>query len=389
MQDPEAGGMSREATEWIRARIVEHGPVTMAQFIEWALYHPNFGYYATGPEIGPRGDFTTSPEASPLFGRLLARHVADIDELLGRPDSFNLIECGPGLGTMALDLLDEVESAAPDMYRRLRYRLVEISRTLTRLQREHLVPKHSGAVEWFEGLDDLPAGLDGAVLANEVVDAFPVHVLEHRGPAGIQEQYVEAGGADGLAVTYGAPSRPELIGFLKRYGVDLAPGQRAEINLAAADWIGQAARVLGRGIATIIDYGDTSPARYSSARREGTLLGYHSGSVTDNLLARPGEQDLTTLVDFTALQDAARSTGFEPVELTRQANFLLGLGLGTAVTAEDLGNDLQSVLAARRRMQALISPEGLGRFHVLLLARGVDPAVARAKLSGLRFANIQ
>jgi SAM-dependent MidA family methyltransferase len=161
-----------------------------------------------------------------------------------------------------------------------------------------------------------------------------------------------------------------------------------EINMAAGEWIGQAGRVLERGVATIIDYGDTSPNRYSEARKEGTLLGYQGGAVTDNILARPGRQDLTALVDFTALQDAAVQAGFDVLAITRQANFLLGLGLGTTLTAESMGGDLARVLANRRGLQALVSPEGLGRFHVLLLGRGMEPGAARAGLSGLRYAEI-
>src|SRR4029450_13471313 len=90
---------------WIRDRISSDGPVTVAQFIEWALYHPQYGYYTSGPNIGPRGDFTTSPEASPSFGRLFARHVQEVDDLLVHPTPFDIIECGPGRGTLAGDLL--------------------------------------------------------------------------------------------------------------------------------------------------------------------------------------------------------------------------------------------------------------------------------------------
>src|SRR2546426_1485088 len=96
---------------WIRERIEERGPATVAQFMEWALYHPQFGYYSSGPNIGPRGDFTTSPEASPAFGWLMATHISEIDSLLGHPSSFDLIECGPGLGTMAWDLLGALKQS--------------------------------------------------------------------------------------------------------------------------------------------------------------------------------------------------------------------------------------------------------------------------------------
>src|SRR5438093_983793 len=100
-----AGQGDRPLLSWMRERLSEEGPVTFAQFMEWALYHPELGYYSLGPDIGPSGDFTTSPEVSPAFGKLLASHAAEVDALLGHPSKFNLIECGPGRGTLAADLL--------------------------------------------------------------------------------------------------------------------------------------------------------------------------------------------------------------------------------------------------------------------------------------------
>src|SRR6266508_3557736 len=124
---------------WIREQIARRGPITVAQFMAWALYHPQFGYYSSGPNIGPRGDFTTSPEASTAFGRLIATHIAEIDSLLGQPRQFNLIECGPGLGTLAWYVLGALKDRHESLYERLRYRLVEISPGLTQLQQGRLL----------------------------------------------------------------------------------------------------------------------------------------------------------------------------------------------------------------------------------------------------------
>src|SRR5438045_2678607 len=191
---------------WIRERLEERGPVTLAQFMEWALYHPGYGYYSVGPAIGPRGDFTTSPEASRAFGQLLANHVAGIDRLLGHPSTLHVVECGPGLGTLAGDLLDEARSRLPDLYGRTRYWLVEVSPGLTAAQKELLAPDHAAITPWARSLDDVPAGLAGALIANEVIDAFPVHVLENRAGA-ILEQYVDLGQGTDPRLAYGPPSR--------------------------------------------------------------------------------------------------------------------------------------------------------------------------------------
>lgn len=372
--------------DYIRRQIETHGPVTVAQFIEWALYHPEYGYYTRGPNIGPRGDFLTSPETSSAFGKLLARHAADIDALLGRPSEFHIIECGPGLGTLAADLLDSLAGEFHALFQRCHYWLVEISPALRAAQQGRLLPRHDRRVSWAPGLAELPAGLSGAVLGNEFVDAFPVHVLENREGA-LLEQYV-ATEPGGFKLVYARPSDPRLREFVGRYGLDLEPGERVEVNLASAGWFTQASRVLDRGVATLIDYGDTQPNRYSSPRRQGTLLGYYRGAVTDDILAHPGEQDITALVDFTALQDDARSAGFSVMDMTRQAAFLVGLGLGTSVTIEGHSSDVTGELNYRRGLQTLVSMEGLGRFHVLLLGKGVDAQAARETLSGMKYANL-
>jgi SAM-dependent MidA family methyltransferase len=371
---------------WIKGRLHAEGPATVAQFMEWALYHPEYGYYTAGPNIGPRGDFTTSPEASPAFGRLLAAHVADIDRLLGRQRTFDVVEFGPGRGTLAADLLGEIRSANPGLYGRLRYRLVDVSPGLVAEQKQRLLPEHEQVVSWAAGARELPQGLSGAVLANEVVDAFPVHVVEVR-DGQLVEQYVALDVNGTVAISYGELSDPSLTRFLDEQGIALYEGERIEVNLAVEGWIRDVGALLREGVVTIIDYGDTAPNRYSPARREGTLLGYFGGAVTESILLRPGSQDLTALVDFTHVEAVARSAGFEVTAMTRQANFLVGLGLGTTVTSENSGSgsSLEEVLAFRRGTQALISMEGLGRFHVLILSKGVDTGAARAELSGLKY----
>ena len=373
---------------WIRERLAGEGPVTFAQFMEWALYHPTHGYYTSGPRIGPRGDFTTSPEASPAFGRLLAKHVVEVDRLLGEPSPMRVIEFGPGLGTLARDLLDRLERDAPELYPRLRYTLVDVSPVLVVSQRERLFPEHEHVVEWRSPDDPLPAGAVGAVIANEVVDAFPVHVIENLSGQ-LVEHYVSLDAAGHLVLQYAPPSDEALERFLNEQAIVLEPGERVEINAAVDSWLAGLAARLEREIVLIVDYGDTAPARYSAARREGTLLGYHGGAVTDNLLARPGEQDLTALVDFTALQRSAERAGLQVAGLTRQAPFLLGLGLGTQITAEGETANLDDALAFRRGMHSLVDMDGLGRFHVLVLSKGLDVERVRAELSGLRFASFQ
>ncbi len=330
---------------------------------------------ATTPEALISGREATSRQAlkpRPRFGRLFAEHLKDIDDLLGHPAPFDTIECGPGRGTLASDLLDTLRDEQPDLYNRLRYWLVEVSPALITSQQKMLLPRHSSTVQWRSGLENLPAGLKGAVIANELIDAFPVHVLANKEGA-ILEQFVALDRDGKLSLAYLTPSNRELIDFLQEQAISLQPGELIEINLDAEKWLGQLSAVFDAGIVTIIDYGDEAPERYSPARREGTLLGYYGGAVTDNILAHPGRQDLTALVDFTALQSAAKKAGFAIAGTIRQAHFLLGLGLGTTLTPEIGHNSLEAAIQYRRGLQALISMEGLGRFHVLLLSKNIGP----------------
>ncbi len=371
---------------WIQREINEHGPVTFARFMEWALYHPHLGYYSSGPDIGPKGDFTTSPEASPAFARLIARHVAEIDRLLGSPTTLDVIECGPGLGTLARGMLDMLRTMDPALYDRARYWLVEISPALAAAQQAKLAA-HAQKCRWAISIAELPVGLQGALIANEFVDAFPVHLVEQR-EDGLKEQYVEYTGNGEFGVAYGSLSTPQLSEFVEKAGISLANGQRVEVDLAVNKWLADLPRTLQRGVVTIIDYGDTRPQRYSETRKEGTLLAYYAGTVTDKALAHPGKQDLTALVDFTALEEAATEAGMSLIGATRQSNFLLGLGLGTAEPLVSGGDNIAAELAYRQGALSLISPEGLGRFHVLLLGNNVGLTIARAALSGLKYADV-
>lgn len=379
---------NRDLSEFIHREIAQRGPVTVAQFMAWALYHPEFGYYIRNVNIGPRGDFTTSPEASSLFGRLLARHVDEVAELLGSRERFHIIECGPGRGTLALDLLDALREQHSDLYGRTTYWLVEISHSLRNVQRELLAARHSGCCVWVEDLDTIPEPVEGAVIANEFVDAFPVHVLERRNGA-LLEQYVASAGGN-FRFDYAPPSDQRLVSFAEKLRPPLTEGQRVEINLALDEWASALGRKVRRGIAAFVDYGDPAPARYSEARRDGTLLGYYNGAVTADILARPGEQDLTALVDFSALNETLKVNGFTEVALTRQAAFLLGFGLGTqdGTDTDYSGEGIEQVLEKRKGIQALVSMEGLGRFHVAIFCKGIEPESVREQLSGLRFADI-
>lgn len=361
----------------IRRRIAARGAISFAEFMELALYWPEGGYYTHhGATTGPGGDFLTASDTSAAFGETLARQVAAVWEALGRPPGFELVEAGPGRGLLAADLLRGLAAAAPELHATLTMTLDEISPTLRALQRERLAPLLPGArLRWEEG--GLPGRRErswtGVMVANELLDALPVHRVRRRGPA-LREVFVGAG-ESGELVEVEADPGPAVLAFADRFGAAPAEGDEAEAGLAAERWVEAAARSLERGVLLFIDYGHEASELYSAARRRGTLLAYHRHRVSEDLLARVGEQDLTAHVSWTAVDEAASRAGLDGPFRTTQDRFLLALGLGERF--RDLSEPVRAgdrgALREQLALKTLILPEGMGRrFQVSAYTRGLE-----------------
>jgi SAM-dependent MidA family methyltransferase len=358
------------------------GRITFRDYMEAALYAPGLGYYATGAvALGRGGDFVTSPEVDPVFGRLLARWLARVDAALGRPAPFTAVEMGAGTGRLAADILAALQTEQPNLSARLAYRIIERSPALRARQEALLAAVPGTDVAWLPDLAALPPrSLTGAFLSNELVDAFPVHRVV-RTDAGLREIYVGLAPEGGFREEIG-PLSPGLAAHFAWLGAAPPPGARGEANLDAMRWLREVAAALDQGAVLTIDYGDTADRLYSDLRPTGTLLCYTQGRVTDDPFAAPGAQDMTAHVDFTALQRAGAAAGLQTVTLTRQMAFLIELGLGDRMAgltdyytarAASLGVRAASeaLLAERARLFRLIDPDGLGRFHVLVQAKNM------------------
>jgi len=366
-------------TKILLERIRQHGPITFADFMETCLYHPEHGYYTCNIPRQGVGDYYTSPEVHPIFGRLLARQFREMWEILGRPQEFHLVEFGAGQGTLAATLLDWIKQNAPEFAHALRLLLVERSPRLRELGEQRLAGCLPGQVQWASELGQTQ--LVGCVYSNELVDAFPVHRVVQR-PAGLREIYVAARG-DELIEQEGELSSPALADYLIRYGAPLAQGQQAEVGLQALAWLEQVAAVLACGFLLTIDYGYLARELYSASRPAGTLLAYRGHRVSDDLLACPGDQDLTAHVNFTALIEHGRTLGLLPCGYTTQTKFLLALGKANEF-ADLYAPDASEAqrYKARLQLKQLIYPEGMGEtFKVLVQAKGL-PVVTLTGLSG-------
>lgn len=371
--------------ERIRAEITVSGPMPFARFMELALYDPDHGYYTTTPtRVGREGDFLTAPEAHPIFGAAITRLIADVWRRAGSPNPFTIREYGAGSGALAEAILSALASDRPDIAARVRYEAVEINDH----RREQLVGRLTAvnAGVPFAVVDPATAATSvpvsaGFVLANEFLDAFPVHRVQQTDD-GLREIYVDW--QDGaLAETVGPASTDALAERLSNEGVALEPGQRAEIALGLDGWLAEVGSWLVSGVVVIIDYGHPAAELYGPKRRSGTLLGYLGHRTVDDPLTAVGRQDLTAHVDFTAVERAARRVGLEPLGLTTQARFLLDLGLEDLLerARSDPGQRLGQYLELRAALLRLLDPRHTGGFRVLVLGRGF---AASEPLPGMR-----
>ncbi len=300
----------------LHALIAETGPISVERYMELALGHPRFGYYRTRDPLGGAGDFVTAPEISQMFGELVGLWAALCWSAMGSPDPVRVVELGPGRGTLMADAL-RAANALPAFRAAIDLHFVETSPVLRDLQAAAMA--RSGVKgAWHDAVETVPAG-PAIVLANEFFDALPVrHYL--RTPVGWCERLV--GLRDGI-LAFGAAPEPEPS--LK---LEAPPGTILEIGIAGRRMATALATRLARqdGGALIIDYG------YAEPRFGETLQAVRRHTFVD-VLAQPGEADLTAHVDFSALGRAARAAGAEVHGPKGQGAWLKALGLDARAQA--------------------------------------------------------
>jgi SAM-dependent MidA family methyltransferase len=343
-----------------------------------ALHGPE-GYYTRRPRLGGAdADFFTAPELHPLFGALLGRLAHRVWDALRQPARFEIVEHGAGTGALCRDLLDWADHEAPSFASAIRYVLVEQSEALRSVQRDALLAAglNLDRVSWQEPESPLTPVRErprhvGLIVANELLDALPVHLVTVRDGI-LLERYVVQDG-DGLGWLDDAPSTGALAAYFERLGLRPAEGSIAEVNLAGVIWMERTAASLAHGALLVLDYGYPASELYAPSRRQGTLLTYRHHTLGSDPLRHVGDQDITAHVDFTSLARAGERGGLDTVGLISQASLLRRLGWDEYVRRLD-----RSPLRAgdhdanRRAMQTLLDPDGLGRIQGLLQTRGLD-----------------
>ena len=315
------------------------GWISFARYMQLALHEPGVGYYASGArKLGAGGDFVTAPELGSLFGRTLARALAGFPAVL---------EIGAGSGALAEVLVETL--GCP-------YFILETSAELRARQAARL-----GARAQF--LDRLPEQFTGAIIANEVVDAMPVHLVHWR-----EDGIFERGVAWPLAWS-DRPAEGELLHAAR--AVQAPKPYISEINLLAGPWMRHLVERLAQGAIFVIDYGFPRREYYHPQRSSGTLMCHYRHRAHADPFAHPGEEDITAHVDFTALAEAAHEAGAEVLGYTTQAQFLVNCGI-TDVLAEANAENALRYAPIAAQAQKLLSPAEMGElFKVLAVGRGV------------------
>jgi SAM-dependent MidA family methyltransferase len=367
-----ARDLSTRLEAQIRSEIEASGGwLSFAQYMELALYAPGLGYYSAGSaKLGRAGDFVTAPELSPLFARCLARQVAQVMEA----GISEVIEVGAGSGALASGLLTALEALdrLPE-----RYLILEVSGELRERQRAQIAaraPRLAARVHW---LDVLPARFEAVVVANEVLDAIPVHVVRTRAVA-IEELGVTTNAGDARFERDWRPATGEVLRAAQ--ALALPDDYETEINLAARAFVKSFARLLRRGALLFIDYGFPACEYYHPQRARGTLMCHYRHHAHDDPLVLAGLQDITAHVDFTAMATAGVDAGLEVLGFATQAQFLINTGI-TEILGETPAHDARAYAPLAAQAQKLTSPAEMGElFKVLALGRGVgQPLIGFAR----------
>lgn len=373
--------------EYIEAEIRRHGPIPFSRYMQLCLYgEPGSppGFYTRSQEqFGKSGDFYTSSDVHAVYGRLLARQFEQMWRTLGDPARITVIELGPGRGLFAADVLDWASRKFPNFARALHYSLVETSSTL----RNRLAERFSGnsQITIHDAFTEaFASAADNVILfGNEFFDALPTEILDYRGELRVDVE-------DGRFIEKFVSAIPAVTNFVKQYAVRPGQHERVDAPLAAQQTMLELAAHMKQksGYCVFVDYGYVQGELFAG-RHLGTVTSFHKHTVSGTCYEAPGEQDITVHVNFTALADAARQHGLDPLAWVTQAQFLMGIGEESQF-AEAFEDCKLPQEHAKRALQLkhLITPEGMGEsFHVLVLASNLEKEKA-ARLDGLKFVRL-
>jgi SAM-dependent MidA family methyltransferase len=341
--------------------IKSEGPINFQTFMETALYHPELGYYMNESlKIGRNGDFYTSSHMHPFFGAMIGRQLIEMWNIIGKPDEFSVVEMGAGIGYLAKDIIDYLKSK--EIFKSLSYNIIELNSAAKDRQMQ-LLSENLNIVTWHNSLKELPP-VCGCFLSNELLDSFPVRLVEINND--IYEIFVSV--ENQKLVEIKIPCSKEIREYLEEFAPDLAQESpevyRTEVSLKIKDWIKGIASKLMRGFVLTIDYGYPAWQYYQKDRNLGTLLCYLKHRLSDNPYVNVGHQDITAHVNFTAFNKWAENSGFAGVGFCPQGTYLISLGIDDLIM--ELCGDKPDAFDISK-VKNLILPQGMGDTHKVMI----------------------
>jgi SAM-dependent MidA family methyltransferase len=374
--------------ERIGDRIRVEGPITFCDWMKYALYDASEGYYCRSDHHrwGREGDYRTSPERSSLFATTFAAYFATLYDKLGQPAQWTIVEVGGGHGHFAGGVLQTLQNSFPHIFSATHYVIDEVSPHSRSLAWERLRP-FANRVE-FRSLDELEIHA-GIIFSNELLDAFPVHRVK-MDDGRLQEFYVNVGPNGKFDWTLGPLSTSRLSRYFAEAAIQLAEGQVAEVNLELEEWFKKIAERLRAGFVVTVDYGANAEELYSSndrytgsSRYLGTLRSFRRHQIIEDILARPGEQDITTTVDWSSVKRVGGKLGLEVLEFHQLDKFLIGRGL-----LEQLESESQSCKSEAEKLRLstaareMILPGGMAASFQVLVQQKASKTVSAVPNSG-------
>ncbi|HVF27535.1 MAG TPA: SAM-dependent methyltransferase [Pyrinomonadaceae bacterium] len=365
----------RPLAERLRERINREGAISFRDWMDAALYDEHEGYYCRRSlkRQGRAGDYRTSPERSALFAATFAGYLAARFHALGEPPIFTIYEAGAGEGLFAHGVLSTLRRDYPEVFSTVHYMIDERSADAREKAREHLA-MFKDRIE-FRRLSELSTpSIEGIIFSNELLDAFPVHLVAMRG-GNLYELCVGLSETGKFQWVEREPTTPRLAGHFTGLNVSLAEGQIAEVNLAASEWITRAASIVRRGFVITVDYGAESAELYATPHRcQGTLRAFRRHRFAEDVLNAPGTQDLTTTINWAQIKREGERAGLRTVTLARQDEFLLRAGLLDQLErlTADAPNEAERA-ALRLDAREMVLPGGMSESFQVLVQKKISP----------------
>ncbi|WP_330204853.1 class I SAM-dependent methyltransferase [Cyanobacterium sp. Dongsha4] len=365
--------------------------ITFADYMNLCLYDPEYGYYnSENILIGKSGDFYTSASLSSDFGELLAIQLEEFWRVMDKPNPFHLVEVGAGEGNLTINVLNYLKTHYPNFFQSIEYIIIEKSKILADKQKQIIKENFDKSLisKWCQWENIENNSLQGCIFSNELIDAFPVHLVEFN--QGILQEVYLTNSEGNLTEVLGNLSTVEIEDFFETLNInfsqDIYPEKyRTEVNIQALNWLETVMKKLKKGYILTIDYGYQGNKYYHPQRFQGTLKCYYQHRHHNNPYVNIGYQDITSHINFTALEIYGERYGLSNIAYTPQALFLMNLGLGDRISDLSSGKiPIGEIIERRNQLHSLINPEGLGNFGILLQGKNLSKEQKNYSLKGFK-----